>query len=308
MAGSGARQLLALLALAGCLAGCGGSGAGGTRKPPAAAPSSVDTATTAPTTTVPPSSRLDVTAVEFQYDAGGPVNLAAGEVTITLRNSGQEIHHAQLLRLHDGVTSDDVAAAGSNDPSAAPVLALGDEVGGPGMVSPGGTAQSTQFLTPGSYLMFCLVRSPSGETHTADGMVAQFDVTSQRASHSVPRPTAELRLTDSGFGLPSPFPRRGVLKVANRGHQPHEVTFLRLPTGRTEAAIQPYLRALQASPLLQPPPPYRAAGGVAAVSPGETAIVPVDLKPGTYVAICLVRGGDGRPHALHGMIKRFTVR
>jgi len=308
VAGTRARRALALLALVGSLAGC--SGAQSRRATAAGNAAATSTATTAvaPTTTVPPSSRLDVTAVEYQYQTAGPVNLAAGEVTVSLRNGGTEAHHGQLLRLHDGVTADDVDSAASDDPSGAPLLALGDEVGGPGTVSPDGTAQSTQRLAPGSYVMFCLVRGPSGETHVIDGMLAQFDVTAQRAAHSTPRPTADLRLTDSGFELPSPFPRHGVLRVTNQGRQPHEVTFLRLPPGRTESAIRPYLRVLRASSMLQPPPPFTAAGGVAAMSPGETAIVPVSLRPGDYLAICLVRGRDGEPHAVHGMVAHFTVR
>lgn len=303
--GSVVRRTLVALALAADLAACGG---GTAPAPTAPAAPAAATGTTSTPTTVPPSSRLNVSALEFQYDAGGPVNLAAGAVTITLRNQGAEPHHGQLMRLRDGVTSDDIAAAIADDPSAAPLLDLGEQVGGPGIVSPGGTSRVTEQLAAGSYLMFCLVRAPSGETHAIDGMVAQFKVSPQKAAGSIPRPTADLRLTDSGFRLPSPFPRHGVLRVSNQGKRPHEVTFLELPRGRGLEAIQPYLRALRSTPLLQPPPPLDAAGGVAAIAPGGTATVPVDLKPGSYVAICLVRGPDGQPHALHGMVQVFTVR
>ena len=304
MGRSAARPAVAAAALVIGLASCGGRTAGTPRARLAATGT-----TAAPSTTAPPSSRLDVTAFEFQYDPGGPVNLAAGTVTITLRNQGAEPHHAQLLRLHDGVTDDDIAAAIADDPSVTPLLALGDEVGGVGMVAPGGSAQVTERLSAGSYLMFCLVRAPSGETHAMDGMVAEFQVSPRKAAaEAAPRPTVDLRLTDKGFQLPSPFPRHGLLRVANQGTRPHEVNFLALPPGRGLPAIEPYLRALKASSLLQPPPPLKPAGGVAALAPGGTAILPVDLKPGRYLAICLVRGPDGEPHALHGMLQTFTVR
>jgi hypothetical protein len=306
MGRSAARSTVAAVALVVALAGCDG---GAAQTQPAPAPVAGSDTTAAPTSTTSPSSRLDVTALEFQYDSGGPVNLAAGAVTITLRNQGAEPHHGQLLRLRDGVTNDDIDSAISDDPSATPLLALGDEVGGPGMVAPGGTSRVTERLGPGSYLMFCLVRAPSGETHAIDGMVAEFQVSSQKAAAgATPRPTAELRLTDRGFRLPSPFPRHGVLRVTNQGAQPHEITFLALPAGRGQAAIEPYLRSLKATSLLQPPPPLKPAGGVAAVAPGGTATLAVDLKPGSYLAICLVRGPDGKPHALHGMLQTFTVR
>jgi hypothetical protein len=41
---------------------------------------------------------------------------------------------------------------------------------------------------------------------------------------------------------------------------------------------------------------------------GAAAYAAKALKPGGYLAICLVRGADGRPHALHGMVQAFTVR
>jgi hypothetical protein len=299
-----ARSNLAVVALVASLAGCGGGAASSL---PATPPGTGGTTTGAPTTTAPPSTKLDVSALEYQYDAAGPVNLLSGEVTITLHDRGLEPHHGQLLRLHDGVTDEDVAAAVADDPSAAPLLELGDQAGGPGMVAPGGTTSSTQRLTSGTYLMFCLVRAPSGETHAIDGMVAEFKV-SGSGHAAAPRPTADLRLTDSGFRLPSPFPRHGVLRVTNQGSQPHEVTFLALPAGRGREAIEPYLKSLRNSTLLQRPPPLTPSGGLAAISPGQTAIVPVDLKPGGYVAICLVRGANGEAHALHGMVQPFTVR
>jgi hypothetical protein len=176
------------------------------------------------------------------------------------------------------------------------------------MVAPRGSAQVAERLAPGSYLMFCLVRAPSGETHAIDGMVAEFTVTDQRAAADTPSATADLRLIDAGFRLPSPFPRHGVLRVTNQGKQAHEVTFLTLPSGRGRDAIDPYLRSLRNSSLLQSPPPLKPAGGVAALSPGGTATVTIDLPSGRYLAICLVRGPGGEPHALHGMVQTFTVR
>jgi hypothetical protein len=96
--------------------------------------------------------------------------------------------------------------------------------------------------------------------------------------------------------------------VTNRGSEPHEVTFLRLPTGRGASAAAPYLRQLRSPELLQQPPPFPAAGGIAAISPGQSADVRLALPPGDYLAICLMPSADGSPHAVHGMATHFTVR
>lgn len=47
-------------------------------------------------------------------------------------------------------------------------------------------------------------------------------------------------------------------------------------------------------------------GGPGLVSPGETAVVTVDLEPGTYAMECYVKT-DGVFHSFHGMIAGFTV-
>src|SRR5919205_417196 len=52
---------------------------------------------------------IDIMASDYAFDA--PDTLPAGLVTVRLMNHGQEPHHAQLLRLNDGVSFDDFAAA-----------------------------------------------------------------------------------------------------------------------------------------------------------------------------------------------------
>lgn len=47
-------------------------------------------------------------------------------------------------------------------------------------------------------------------------------------------------------------------------------------------------------------------GGPGLVAPGETAVVTVDLEPGTYAMECYVKT-DGVFHSTHGMIAGFTV-
>ena len=212
------------------------------------------------------------------------------------------------MRLKEGVSDAVVARAATDDPTGAELLALGDPVGGPGTVSPGTVQESIQTLEPGSYLMFCLVRARSGEAHAADGMVDQFKVVANAAKRPDPRPSAELRLVDGGFRLPSPFPRGGTLRISNQGSEPHEVTFLRLPSGKGLAAAEPYLRQLRAPELLRQPSPFPAAGGVSALAPGRSADLHLALTPGDYLAICLVPGQDGTPHAIHGMAVLFHVK
>src|SRR5215216_5272685 len=66
-----------------------------------------------------PETRIVVTlqAEDFKFD--GPSEVQAGLATVTLVNNGEEPHHAQLVKLNEGVTMDEFQAALQNpDPSA----------------------------------------------------------------------------------------------------------------------------------------------------------------------------------------------
>ncbi|HET9948725.1 MAG TPA: hypothetical protein VFQ22_07375 [Longimicrobiales bacterium] len=49
-------------------------------------------------------------------------------------------------------------------------------------------------------------------------------------------------------------------------------------------------------------------GGAAELARGQVELVPVDLVPGSYVALCFVSdAGDGLPHVAHGMVMPFEI-
>src|SRR6266508_898174 len=67
----------------------------------AAAPAAAPTATPASASTSS-SASIRVTATDFKFDL--PAQIPAGAVTMHLMNHGQELHHAQVVRLEDGKT------------------------------------------------------------------------------------------------------------------------------------------------------------------------------------------------------------
>ena len=64
-----------------------------------------------------PNATIAITTEDFTFDM--PAEIQAGYVTFTLTNDGNEDHHAQILKLNDGVTGEDLLAAMETDGEAA---------------------------------------------------------------------------------------------------------------------------------------------------------------------------------------------
>src|SRR5687768_2441146 len=79
------------------------------------------------------------TARDHAFD--GPTSMSAGHVTIRLVNQGQDPHHAQLIRLSHGKTTQDFIVALKAEPFATPSWA--QYAGGPNAVMGNETTEAT---------------------------------------------------------------------------------------------------------------------------------------------------------------------
>ena len=95
-----------------------------------------------------------------------------GQGIVELQNVGQEAHEISLMRLEAGKTFDDVLAW-YGAPSGPPPFT---DVGGIGVIQPGGSAWANMALTPGHYLAVCFVSTADGVPHALVGMQAEFDI------------------------------------------------------------------------------------------------------------------------------------
>lgn len=95
-----------------------------------------------------------------------------GQGVVELQNVGQEAHEISLMRLADGKTFDDVLAW-YGAPAGPPPFT---DVGGIGVIEPGGSAWANMALTPGHYLAVCFVSTADGVPHALVGMQAEFDI------------------------------------------------------------------------------------------------------------------------------------
>jgi uncharacterized cupredoxin-like copper-binding protein len=246
---------------------------------------------------------LTIAATEFKFETAASV--PAGPVTIRLTNEGQEEHQAQMARIAEGSTFDDVIAALQQaDPSGA--FAILTFVGGPTGVTPGEEQEVRAVLEPGNHILLCFVSGADGVPHFAKGMAAQFEVTAPAATGELPTGDAQLTLQDFAFvGLDRLPTGRQVVHVTNNGPQPHEAGIVKLSEGVT---VEDLFSMATASAPPSGPPPFESSGGIAALSPDHDGTMTVDLVPGEYAFVCFVPDpASGKPHIQLGMIGALTV-
>ncbi len=234
----------------------------------------------------------------------GPDQINAGWVGVTFVNTGKQPHQANLARIKDGKTMDDLTAALKQSPAAA--LALVDFYGGPNTVDPGGMQRVVVNLPEGNYVWLCFVPDASdGQPHLAHGMIRPMKVVaaSPQATASEPKADATVVMQDFAYITPSTI-KPGVQswKITNNGPQTHELTLLQLASGKTADDV----KAFFAKPSGMPP--FVDLGGVSALAPGKSSYLNLNLQPGTYVIECNVPDiKTGTAHVDLGMITTFVV-
>jgi hypothetical protein len=245
---------------------------------------------------------VNITARDFAFDA--PDSIPAGLTTIRLNNTGTTIHHVQIVHLADGKTFVDFEAGLKSMKLGDPFPAWSHEIGGPNVAGPGMTVETTQQLDAGSYALICFVDLPDRVPHFSKGMMKPLTITATTApAAAAPVADVDVTLSDYAFAFtPTLSAGKHTLKISNAAAQPHEFVLLKLEAGKTMADFQKWGAKYEGAP------PVQAVGGVAALGPGLTSYLPLDLTAGDYVLVCFVRDAtDGKSHIMHGMAQQLKV-
>lgn len=241
-----------------------------------------------------------VEAKDFAFDA--PAQFPAGVVTIQLSNHGKEIHQAQLVKLEDGKTIQDLAAAMKTH---GPPPSWMKFVGGPNAVAPGHEVGATSVLEPGNYAYLCFIPSPDGVMHAAKGMVRPFEVTAAPAgaATALPETDVTIKLVDYDFQASKPLVAgKQRILVENGGPQGHELVLVKLAPGKKIEDFATWAENMKG------PRPAELVGGVVVLGPGTQGTFTADLTAGDYGLICFVPDSkDGKMHMSHGMMKNIKV-
>jgi hypothetical protein len=245
---------------------------------------------------------LRVTAYDDYYRLG-TTQVASGPVTVTLRNAGAMPHQAEIGRFKPGATVEQFAAAVKARQLPRALGLIAGFYGGPAPVGPRGTQTTYQGLPAGNYLVLCFVTDEkTHQPHFAMGMYAGFRVTGPDRSGQARQQSATVAAVDPlRFAVPASVRTNSVVRFDNRSAGAvHEFAIGRLHRGKTLADVRTWARN-------GGPSPYDELGGAGAVNPGGREWFTLGLRPGTYIAVCLVPDARGVAHAASGMVTTFTV-
>lgn len=279
-----------------------------------------------------PANTVDITVRGMEFMA--PDEISSGWTTFRLDNTSGMIHFAVVERLPDGITLADQQS------EVAPVFQEGmdllnegkvDEAmaafgnlpewfgqvvfkGGPGLIAPRGTAETTVYLEPGTYLLECYVKtdrifhsySPSSDRPV---MVHEITVTDERSDAPEPDPTLDLTISsERGIEIDGDItPARHTVAVHFESQHVHEhflghdVHLVRLEDDTNLDEVATWMDWTQARGL-ETPAPATFLGGTQEMPTGETAYFSVLLEPGRYAWIAEVPNP-----AEKNMLKTFTV-
>ena len=232
-------------------------------------------------------------------DAGfeAPAGLAAGLRHIIYENHGTKIHEAMLVRLATGTTADDYAAEVKKG-ALFPKGAL--DYSGPGLMSPGETAEMWLKVDPGNYVLVCWNHAKTTKLHP-------FTVEEVGApDHNRPKEDLIIKLLDYRFDLSRPL-RKGtqVIRVETPGPSMHEFDLFRLRAGQTLAEVRRWSKQKNRDQA-----PFDALGG-ALDSHDITHVVWLrkEFTPGRYVLHCEMPVADSTlNHDDLGMVQEVEIK
>jgi uncharacterized cupredoxin-like copper-binding protein len=246
-----------------------------------------------------------VNVIAYDYHFESPATVAAGTLTLRLKNAGKEVHHLWVVKLDKGKTAGDFLKAMNAWGSALKMPDWAADVGGPNNVGPGQTAGATMTLEAGTYMLVCWVPSPDGRPHVMKGMVRPLTITTKGAtSPAEPAADVTMMLDDYSFVLSGPL-KSGTqtIRFENQATQPHEAVIARLLPDKTMLQAIVWMNSGQSGPA-----PVVMLGGASGIAKGRHMFVTGDFQPGKYVLLCFIPDArDGRPHSSHGMAKEITI-
>ena len=223
---------------------------------------------------------VDVTAADYAF--GMPSTIPSGWVTFRMKNMGQEEHLGIVSKFPDsisftrltGIVSGALETGDFDD--FLPYLGLREEAyGGPAMLSPGLTGETTVYLEPGLYALTCWVKAPDGQIHLQKGMSRPFTVSQEASGADKPEGIIDIRLSNFNIQIEDSV-SKGEQLINVHFENSHNLHLARLEEGQSLEDLKKWIKDIVA------PAPFKFIGGTEPAPRGMTNSFKVTLEPGRY--------------------------
>lgn len=243
---------------------------------------------------------VDVKAMDYAF--GIPEEIPSGWVTFRMKNMGKEEHVAVVVKFTDTVTHEELNKLIINTVSEGDLEAfrpvwmrMERDMGGPGLLSPNHTGETTVFLEPGVYALSCGVQSADGEYHWQKGMMRAFKVTEEKTDAAKPEKTVDVILSNFAISTKNPIAEgRNIFNVKFTDMDYHDVHLVKLAPGQHMKDLKEWMNHVKA------PSPYEFLGGAEQVPEGMTSTFTANLEPGRYAFV-------SHFYAASGMAEEFFI-
>jgi hypothetical protein len=227
----------------------------------------------------------------------GPSSVTAGVVQVDFRNSSDDNAGATLIRIEGGHTAAEAVKAGQ---------AWGDQgkplpdwvrfVGGSSGIDRGETDSAVQVLEAGSYAAVDI------NTNAYVGFEARGEGTGE-----LPATTGKIEAKDYSFTTTRLKAGESRVLFTNAGKEPHFALAAPIRPGKTIADVRKAVKEEEGGggedPIVE-----KDAVSTGILDGGESQVIDLTLKKGSYALMCFVpdRKG-GPPHAFLGMVSEGVV-
>ncbi|TCP56772.1 hypothetical protein EV191_101718 [Tamaricihabitans halophyticus] len=248
-----------------------------------------------PANSAPEQTVLDMTITTAGFDIPGPQQRPAGTVTFRVRTPDAEGHKLAVIAINNGVSTPDFLAALARsfswDPETKSAAARivrrdGRFLGGVYCSAEHAAPELTLDLEPGTYyfLDYDRVHEPDfADSVRVLEVVAGGGTPSSSAS---PVDSIVTLIADDQqlvhFDVEEPLPSTGVFLFRNATDHLQEAVFGRMASGATEEDISKAIHSYRGGPPLDKEVFVGGGAGMLPLSPGEQAILRLDLSPGRY--------------------------
>jgi hypothetical protein len=232
-----------------------------------------------------------------------PATAEPGLAEITLANETGEDADAQLIRVEEQRSFEEVIEALAAARDGEPVPEWFIAAGGVGTLDPGAERSVSGLLEPGTHYVFNTVEVDLVEA-LEPAEAPTIEVEGEPSADELPPADATVRGFEYDFEAEGLVAGKSQLLFENTGDQPHHLILAPIDPGRTIDEVREFIETEEGAP----PFDFAAATFTAVVGPGQSQIVGVDLDPGDYALICFISDREGSPpHALLGQVAEAEV-